>query len=417
MILKTNMKVQKIENKNMDGNTSSNNLNEDNAYRITERLAFPRLIGSEGEKKARKIVVDEFTKAGYNPIHRDDFKTSFHSWIFTRYIFLIIGSVLLFLALSVYINPYLTIAVFVLGLYGSFKALSISVSTKIRLCKNEIYNHDTENIYVNLKSQNSKAKVIFIGHWDSKSQSFSTSTRVMIFIIFIFGTLILFLIFFILSLLKIFIDSNLPFLNNILLDTCIVIAIIGAFNYFNKTGNESPGAFDNATAVGTIMELARFYKKNPINNIDLHFLCTGSEELNLGGAIHFIQKYKDKFDKNSTFFINLDFIGGAELIRLMSSYGIPRKSSSDKLNKLFLESAEELKIKIKDIYAPTGVWSDYMPIVQEGFEACWLASQPGLKYVHTKNDNMNLISKEGIKNILLLCVDVVTKLENEQENL
>ncbi|MBA7687663.1 hypothetical protein ES703_96127 [subsurface metagenome] len=58
-----------------------------------------------------------------------------------------------------------------------------------------------------------------------------------------------------------------------------------------------------------------------------------------------------------------------------------------------------------------------MPIVQEGFEACWLASQPGLKYVHTKNDNMNLISKEGIKNILLLCVDVVTKLENEQENL
>ena len=114
MILKTNMKVQEIKNKNMDENTSSKNINENNAYRITERLAFPRLIGSEGEKKAREIVVDEFTKAGYNPIHRDEFRTSFHTWIFTRYIFLIIGSVLLFLALSVYINPYLTLAVFVL---------------------------------------------------------------------------------------------------------------------------------------------------------------------------------------------------------------------------------------------------------------------------------------------------------------
>ncbi|MFX0144718.1 MAG: hypothetical protein ACFE9C_11630, partial [Candidatus Hodarchaeota archaeon] len=70
-------------------------------------------------------------------------------------------------------------------------------------------------------------------------------------------------------------------------------------------------------------------------------------------------------------------------------------------------------IKVKDIYLPTGMWSDFMPIVQEGFEACWLGSQPGLKYVHTKKDNMALVSKEGIKNILLLCVDVVNEINNE----
>ena len=54
-----------------------------------------------------------------------------------------------------------------------------------------------------------------------------------------------------------------------------------------------------------------------------------------------------------------------------------------------------------------------MPIVQEGFEACWIGSQPGLKYVHTKKDDMNLVSKEGIRNILLLCVDVVNKINDE----
>ncbi|KKL44736.1 hypothetical protein LCGC14_2362690, partial [marine sediment metagenome] len=112
----------------------------------------------------------------------------------------------------------------------------------------------------------------------------------------------------------------------------------------------------------------------------------------------------------STYFINLDLIGGNEMIRLITSYGIPRKVSSQKLKALFFSSAQELKIDIKDIYVPTGAWSDYMPIVQEGFEACWIGSQPGLTCVHTKKDNMNLVSKEGIKNVLLLCECVVDKI-------
>ena len=121
----------------------------------------------------------------------------------------------------------------------------------------------------------------------------------------------------------------------------------------------------------------------------------------------------NRMPSSAAFFINLDFVGGSELVRLTSSYGIPRKNSSKKLNTLFLESAKENQIKIKDIYSPTGVWSDFMPIVQEGFEACWLGSQPGLKHVHTRRDNMDLVTKEGIKNILTLCVDVVKKLDLE----
>ena len=80
---------------------------------------------------------------------------------------------------------------------------------------------------------------------------------------------------------------------------------------------------------------------------------------------------------------------------------------------LYLENSEELNVRLKDIYVSTGAWSDYMPIVQEGFEACWIGSQPGLKYVHTKKDNMNLVSKQGISNILLLCEDIVNKINDE----
>lgn len=385
----------------------------DNAYRITERLAFPRLVGSEGEVKAIEAVVDEFKRAGYTSINRQKFKTSFHNFIYSRYIFLILGSGLIFLGLSLYVNPFITLGLIVLALFLSFKALKTATSTKMKLSRNMNKNYKTENIWVDLESKNSKCKVVFMGHWDSKSQSFPTSTRVMIFLIFTFSSLLLYLIFLILSLLKIFININTPILNNLLLDSCIIIAVIGALNYFNKTGNLSPGAFDNAAAIGTILELARYYKINPPKNVDILFLSPGSEELNLGGIIYFIKKFKDQLNRDNTYFINLDFIGGSELVRLTSSYGIPRKTSSKKLNSLILESAKENKIKIKDIYSPTGVWSDFMPIVQEGFEACWLGSQPGLKYVHTNKDNMDIVTKEGISNILILCVDIIKKLEIE----
>ncbi|MFW9939674.1 MAG: M28 family metallopeptidase [Candidatus Thorarchaeota archaeon] len=385
----------------------------DNAYRITERLAFPRLVGSEGEKRAIEIVVDEFKNVGYKSINRHEFKTSFHNFIYSRYIFLILGTGLIFLGLSLYINPLLTLGLIAIALFLSFKALKTATSTKIKLSNNMKNNFETENIWVDLKSKNSRCRVIFMGHWDSKSQVFPTSTRMMIFLIFTFSSLILYLFYFILSLLQIILNLNLPILNNIILDISLVTALIGALNYFNKTGNNSPGAFDNAAAVGSIIELARYYKINPTNNVDFTFLSPGSEELNLGGVIHFIRQFKEEFDRNSTFFINLDFIGGAELIRLTSSYGIPRRYSSKKLNTLFFESAKEQQIIIRDIYSPTGVWSDYMPVVQEGFEACWLGSEPGLKFVHTERDDMNLVSKEGIKNILTLCVDVIKKLDDE----
>ena len=413
MIPQSKSEEIKLKHENIYKKGSKMAVNVDNAYWITEKISFPRLVGSAGEKEAIKIVVDEFKNAGYHSINQDTFRTSLHNWIYIRYIFLVLGSGLILLALSFYLSPFLTLGLTVINIYLSSRVLKVSTSTEIKLSRNEKYNFSTENIFVNLKSRNSKSKIVFMAHWDSKSQSFPPSTRIAIFLIFIIGSLILYLLLFIFSILKIFINLNILFIPNILLDACLVIASIGALNYFNKTGNRSYGAFDNAAAVGTMIELSRYYKENPLDNIDLVFLSTGSEELNLGGAIHFIKKYKDDFEKNSTFFINLDLIGGSKDIRLTASYGIPRKISSVKLNNLFLKSAEELNIKIREIYSPSGVWSDFMPIVQEGFKACWLGSEPGLKSVHTIEDNMSLVSKEGIKNILLLCMKVVEKIERE----
>ena len=412
MVLRSKMDIQKLETKIPKKTITDMELDVENAYRITEKLAFPRLIGSEGEKKAIKVILEELKAGGFEQIYREKFYTSFYNWILLRYMFMPLGIILIFLAISFFINPLLTIGLFIVNVIMGIKALGFASSCEIKLSKHPERNYETENIYTELKSKNPKVKIVFIAHWDSKSQSFPARIRILIFLIALFGLILISFTYLVLSFIQLFIPFNNALLNIILFSISVSITIISNLNYFNKTGNISPGAFDNAAAVGAVIELSRYYKENPKDNIDFLFLYTSSEELNLGGIKHFIQKHKDEFDGDSTYFINLDAIGGNELIRLITSYGVPRKTSSERLNKLFLESAKELKYPLKDIYAATGVWSDYMPIVQEGFKACWLASQPGLKYVHTKKDDMTLVSKEGIQKILLLCESVVNKLNN-----
>ena len=60
MVLKSKMDLQELDTKEMDKDFSNKKPNVENAYRITEKLAFPRLVSSSGEKKAIQIIIDEY---------------------------------------------------------------------------------------------------------------------------------------------------------------------------------------------------------------------------------------------------------------------------------------------------------------------------------------------------------------------
>ena len=388
-------------------------IDENLAYEITKRLSFPRLVGSEGEKKAIKVVVDEFEKVGYNTVNREKFKTSLYNWKRTELLFLTVGILFIVLAISYYIMPILSLIIIFLIVICVLKLLKLSDSNEIKLMKNDKYNFETENIYVNLKSKNSLANLIFIAHYDSKSQLYSSIFRVYLIIGLFFGGVILLVVFFVLSVLKIIFTFNNLILNNILLGVSIVMGIVGILNFFNKVGNKSPGATDNATSVGTVVALSKYFKNNPLENIDFTFLITGSEELNLGGAIDFIQKHKNEIDKDITYCINYDIIGTHYMLRNVTSYGIPKKITSTKLNELFLSSSKILGIEMKEIYIPTGAWADHQPFINAGYNACMLGSAGSIKYVHSEKDTMSLVSKKGLNNIFRLSIEVANRLNKE----
>ncbi len=388
-------------------------IDENLPYEITKSLSFPRLVGSEGEKKAVKVVVDEFEKMGYSTVNREKFKTSLYNWKRIELLFLILGILYILLAISHYILPIFSLVIIILIVISIMKLSNILDSTKIKLMKNDRYNFETENIYVNLESKNSLANLIFMAHYDSKSQVFSSIIRIYLIMVSIFGGIILLVVFFVLSVLKMFFTFNNITLDNILLGVSIAIGILAILNFFNKVGNKSPGATDNATSVGTVIALSKYFKNNPLENIDFTFLITGSEELNLGGAIDFIQKHKNELDKDITYFINYDLVGAHGVLRNVTSHGIPKKQTSTKLNELFRNSSKDLGIEIKEIYFPIGAAGDHMPIVNLGYKACVLGSSGCIKYVHSKKDKMSLVSKKGLNNIFRLSIEVANRLNKE----
>jgi hypothetical protein len=78
-----------------------------------------------------------------------------------------------------------------------------------------------------------------------------------------------------------------------------------------------------------------------------------------------------------------------------------------------MNKAKELNIKINNIWLPFGAWADHMAAVARGFDACWLGSDGIIQYVHTPKDSFDKVSKEGLKNAILLTREVVKELEKE----
>ena len=99
-------------------------LNENNAYRITERLCFPRLAGSLGEKKAVSIIEEEFKKAGYTQVEREKFKTSLYTWKLAEYFFLFSSLMIIILALSFYSFPIVNLILSVIMLIVMLRYLT-----------------------------------------------------------------------------------------------------------------------------------------------------------------------------------------------------------------------------------------------------------------------------------------------------
>src|SRR5207253_5625864 len=107
-----------------------------------------------------------------------------------------------------------------------------------------------------------------------------------------------------------------------------VVLILLAGLTANFTGNHSPGALDNGSAVGVLLELARSWQPQSDAPVEVVWVATGSEEVELDGARHLLRTHADWWEEKPTLLINLESVGAGSHVYLAGeprALGLARK--------------------------------------------------------------------------------------------
>jgi len=93
-----------------------------------------------------------------------------------------------------------------------------------------------------------------------------------------------------------------------------VILLVGLVALLDiETGHVVCGANDNTTAVAACLSIAESIVREPLKNSEFTCLLLGCEEALSPGMAAFIKKHSRELDRENTYFINLESIGGGTI--------------------------------------------------------------------------------------------------------
>ncbi len=390
------------------------------AYQHVRQIAFPRLVGSVGETKAREYIVQHFRDLGLHVVREPFHFTTFPAEVLPRILCAIF-------TLVVFIVPWLGERFPVLACLLCLGSLAVAmVFTQWQQWLETLYDvgkkHRSENVIArdDVPQTEGTTTLLFVAHYDSKSQVLPIAVRAVAYGIAIAGLICLSS----LTLAKVLFHLWLParFLWGIAGTTVFGLLLL----QFNVTQNRSPGGFDNASGIGVLLELARSCKEGfPDASIPKMpqkprciFLATGAEEYGLCGALRYIQRHADAYERSLTYVINLDGLGVGNSVNAIIRYGIPPVRTAQKLAEALRASGKGLGIKVTERYSPIGIGFDSIPIASRGFEAVTLTSGDVSKValkVHSKHDRGELLDVESLQCVGELIVNFIehTRKTNE----
>ncbi len=427
-------------------NEISNNrglFSKERLFNYVKDFSFPRLNGTEGEKKAVELAVKTFRDIGFNnEIQKEDFEFSdFYSTTLIQLISILSLTGTLILVLIIYIHY--IIAIITIG------GMSIVVYFILKGLKHpekkdfwgEYFGKTIEgsNVYVKipakLKPEHEAGNIIISAHLDSKSQTFKTAWRVVIYRIWLYGGILLGVVYIIFLIYQIFRFFSAYFLDQIVLIEKIIIflyislwiltTLVSSSNIallFLYTGNKSHGALDNASGMSCVFELASFFRReNGVDNFNLWFCQFSAEELGTMGSRVFVNKYEDQFVKGKIFQINLDMISIANhrgnRLEYLKTYGVfPRKIIAPVLG-LYLEKAAKIEdLKIHGYHLSTGAHTDCVPFHLRGFNAVVLNTKSAAIYTHSKTDTPDKVDPQILLEACIVVRKVILMLDNDYKS-
>jgi hypothetical protein len=351
------------------------------AYRHTEALCYPRRVGTSGEKRAADYVAEQLTAQGLQ-VRREPFRVSPLAIEFGgRLAFLVCAGLVAAGAVLAVTKPFLAACSWTLA------ALAVNAPwLTARYLKRWWPGHaQSENILAALPpgQRDAPVRVIFMAHYDTKSQLLPTGARVLL----VCGITALCVMLALAGFSK---SAGLaPRLQLVPWPFSAVIGVFLTGLVLNVTGNRSPGAIDNGSSVGTLLELARSWR--PLGDLPAEaiWVATGCEEVDLDGARHFLAIHRSWWQDKPTLLINLESVGPGHRLYL---------AGETQALSLAAHLANELGIHFRRLRI-LGVGMDHEPFAARRLPAISILGDVVAKslVLHSARDDMSMVDKSALE--------------------
>lgn len=363
------------------------------AYSHVQALGFPRLSGTPGEEKAGDYIIAQLEGYGLAAAVQSFSYSTFPYAVILRAAILL-QAFLLLLAISQFSGRPLLSAFLALLLLG-FTLKSTRWGSLFEIGYDIGPRKKSRNIYARVEGSEPHTNLIFLSHYDSKSQTIPIAVRMLFYLLFYFGTMLLSVV-----ILVLLAAGRPEGIMEGLRWTGVVVSLFALPLLLNFTGNSSPGALDNASGVGIVLELARCLSGRVPRGLDVTFLFTGAEEMGLAGAVRFAQELGAAYNNRKTYCISYDGAGAEGKLRLTTRYGMPPVRTSGELAELALSFCRSRGFECAETYLPVGAGLEQTPIYSRGFEVITVHSGKlahPLLSVHSRRDvpeNLDPVSME-----------------------
>ena len=158
----------------------------------------------------------------------------------------------------------------------------------------------------------------------------------------------------------------------------------------------SPGAYDNASGVGSLLALGERLFHSPLTKCKLWFVFTGCEETGSAGMQAFLDRHLNSFSE--PLIINLDQMGSEALYVRTCEGFIVRRCVDVQWLKLARQAAAQAGVSL--IQRQSQAYSDAAVALQRGIPAISLGTQPGshdeITHRHRLSDLPKHITSNGM---------------------
>jgi hypothetical protein len=248
---------------------------------------------------------------------------------------------------------------------------------------------------------------VFMAHYDSKSQSLSLGGRITLFrwartAAFCFlGA----------SAAKLALNPELPI--ELIAAAGTLVLLLSLPLYLLRTHNKSPGAMDNASGVGAVVEMARIWKSlSASKRSRAVFLAVSGEEFGMTGSQAWVRRHIEELRQEKRLrVLNFDGVGYANAVWVVPARG--PESGGVSMSDALVAAGKGVGVGVGSFPPSIGLMTDHASFTRERLACATLLTHSWMaKRLHTAADSAETLKVEGFEKVGKVALRAVEDLSN-----